>query len=56
MTVIRSPRAVQESGPGIETATCAVCAQPIHRKITAWEHETTGPFARLPVRHHATPD
>jgi hypothetical protein len=56
MTVIRSPRAVQETGPDPEASTCAICAQPIKRTTSIWEHEKTGPAARLPVRHHATPD
>jgi hypothetical protein len=55
MSAIASLRGFPEAGKGLEASTCAICAQPIRRTAAAWEHESTGVSARLPVHHHATP-
>jgi hypothetical protein len=33
----------------------AVCAQPVAWTGDAWEHEVTGLWANVPVRHRASP-
>ena len=34
-------------------ATCEVCDQPVRLVLGEWQHERSGTWANLPVRHRA---